>query len=64
MSAHLVSSDGWDRTAQLVSLAQILLDPFFRSLEGIQVLIEKDWLSFGHKFHSRFEIGWVCLHRS
>ena len=30
-------SDGWDRTAQLTSLAMILLDPYFRTLNGFQV---------------------------
>lgn len=46
-------SDGWDRTAQLAATAQILLDPFFRTIEGFAVLIEKDWCSFGFKFQDR-----------
>ncbi|XP_073743974.1 myotubularin isoform X5 [Callorhinus ursinus] len=50
-------SDGWDRTAQLTSLAMLMLDSFYRSIEGFEILVQKEWISFGHKFASRIGHG-------
>ncbi|XP_078123143.1 myotubularin-related protein 7b isoform X3 [Sander vitreus] len=47
-------SDGWDRTAQACSVASILLDPYYRTIKGLMVLIERDWVCFGHKFSHRY----------
>ncbi|CAF1036361.1 unnamed protein product [Brachionus calyciflorus] len=46
-------SDGWDRTPQILALAKIFLDPYYRTINGFRTLIEIDWLQFGHKFAQR-----------
>lgn len=50
-------SHGWDRTSQVSALAQILLDPYYRTRHGFSVLVEKDFMSFGHPFHLRSAHG-------
>ncbi|KAJ7087792.1 protein-tyrosine phosphatase-like protein [Mycena epipterygia] len=54
-SSHVLihCSDGWDRTSQLSAMAQLCLDPFYRTIRGFEILVEKDWLSYGHKFMDR-----------
>ena len=50
-------SDGWDRTGQLCALAQLMLDPHYRTLSGFMQLIEKEWILVGHKFNDRIRPG-------
>ena len=46
-------SDGWDRTPQITTLAKIMLDSYYRTIEGFQTLIQCEWIGFGHKFADR-----------
>lgn len=50
-------SDGWDRTAQAVSIAELCLDSHYRSYAGFITLIQKEFCGFGHKFKTRLALG-------
>lgn len=50
-------SHGWDRTSQVCALAQIFLDPYYRTFPGFAALVEKDFQAFGHPFHLRCAHG-------
>ena len=50
-------SDGWDRTSQLCGLSQLCLDSYYRTIKGFIILIDKEWLSFGHQFGKRVGHG-------
>ena len=50
-------SHGLDRTPQVVSLAMLGLDPYYRTIQGFATLIQKEWISMGHRFATRFSLG-------
>merc|ERR1719336_3723921 len=53
MSVMVHCSDGWDRTSQITGLAQICLDVECRTPQGFLILIQKEWLWFGHQTSTR-----------
>lgn len=52
-SVVLQEGDGVDYCAVISSLTQLLIDPHYRTLNGFQSLIQKDWLALGHPFCDR-----------
>ena len=47
----------WDRTSQTTATCGLLLEPYYRKIEGFIVLIEREWLQFGHQFALRYGHG-------
>lgn len=52
-SVFVNCSDGWDRTPQIVCLSKLMLEPYFRTVQGFRILLHNDWNGFGHKYHTR-----------
>uniref|UniRef100_A0A5K3EUF0 UDENN domain-containing protein n=2 Tax=Mesocestoides corti TaxID=53468 RepID=A0A5K3EUF0_MESCO len=52
-SVAVCLEDGSDVVTQIVSLAQVMLDPAYRTVAGFWSLVEKEWLLFGHPFNQR-----------
>ena len=38
------------------SLAQLMMDPHFRSISGFQALVQKEWVAMGHPFTTRHRL--------
>ncbi|XP_046802459.1 myotubularin-related protein 10-B [Lucilia cuprina] len=59
VSCVLQESNGRDLCCIISSLTQIILDPLYRSIDGFQSLIQKEWVALEHPFQRR--LGHVRL---
>ncbi|XP_034419166.1 myotubularin-related protein 9-like isoform X3 [Cyclopterus lumpus] len=46
-------SEGTDSTLLISTLAQLIMDPCSRTLEGFLALLEREWIQAGHPFQQR-----------
>ncbi|KNC80994.1 hypothetical protein, variant, partial [Sphaeroforma arctica JP610] len=46
----LQDDNGWGSVGVVSSLVQVMLDPYYRTIQGLRLLIQKEWISFGYPF--------------
>lgn len=44
---------GISGTPLLTSLAQLFLDPFYRTFQGFRILVHKEWVYYQHNFRKK-----------
>ena len=49
--------NGWDITCQLTSLVLLMVDKYYRTIEGFMTLIHREWVDTGHRFLLRTGSG-------
>jgi len=49
-----LENESRDLSAVISSLSQLIMDPFFRTINGFQSLVQKEWVTLGHPFTKRF----------
>ncbi|RZF37483.1 hypothetical protein LSTR_LSTR005358 [Laodelphax striatellus] len=49
----LQEADGRDLCPLIASLVQILSDPYYRTIQGFQSLVQREWVVMGHPFCTR-----------
>lgn len=50
VSVYFALEGGWDFTAILSSLVQLIIDPTYRTVDGFHTLVQREFISFGHRF--------------
>jgi len=50
---YVIERDGRDLCCVISSLTQLMIDSHFRSIVGLQTLIQKEWVVMGHQFCTR-----------
>ncbi|XP_076237687.1 myotubularin-related protein 10-B [Calliopsis andreniformis] len=61
-SVILQEGAGTDICCIISSLVQLLLDPYFRTINGFQSLLQKEWVAGGHPFCDR--LGYIAKRNS